>query len=101
VQDRGVAVQHLEDEQVDRDDRIELPLAPAVPGRAAGVEDRVAREQLTEMPLDSGGRRGDALSHPWPPVRCCREATPLSQEASVRASAPNARGGAGLWLFLM
>ena len=96
VQDGRVAVQDLKDEQVYGDDRIELALSPAVPCGETRVDDYAVGKELAELPLDPKRRGRDALSHPWPPVRRCREETPLSQEAFVRASISNARGGAEL-----
>jgi hypothetical protein len=40
----------------------------------------MAGKKVTKVPLDLSGAGSDAVSHPWPPVKGCREATPLSQE---------------------
>ncbi len=55
---RGVAVEDLEQEQVDDGDGVEQAGSPGVPGDAAGVEDGGAIELGGEVLLDLSGSSG-------------------------------------------
>ncbi len=79
-------MEDLQDEQMDRDDRIELPLAKAMGRLAANVENHIGGNKPTEPALEAKAARSESVGHPWPPVKGCREETPLWQEAFVRAS---------------
>jgi hypothetical protein len=98
---RGIAAENLQDEQVERNDGIEAASAENMRRLATSAENDLGGKQPAELPLDLRGGTSEGNRHPWPPVKGCREATPLSQEAFVRASVRKARQGAELWLIIM
>src|SRR4029078_5283319 len=63
VPDGGVAVDHLQHEQVHRLDRPEHALPPAVARAAAGLADRLVRHERPHVLLDPRQRAGDT-GHP-------------------------------------
>jgi hypothetical protein len=68
-------VEDLEDEQMNRDNRIGPALASGVARRAAGIENALIRQKGMRVFLDSLKGTRDR-SHPWPPVVGCAP-TPL------------------------
>jgi hypothetical protein len=68
VADGGVAVDHLQDEQVQRLDRPELAFPPLMPLRQASPADGLVGHERAHVILDPRQRAGDTLCHPWPPV---------------------------------
>ena len=69
VRDRRVAVQDLDQEQPQRDQRRQEPLAPQVPAGAALLLDLPADEKIPAQRLAAEpGQRVRDRSHPWPPV---------------------------------
>jgi len=64
--DRAVAREHLDHEQVHRDDRVEDPVPPAVLGELAGIGDPLGIEQDRGVALEALNGRSDT-GHPWPP----------------------------------
>jgi hypothetical protein len=77
VRQRGVEVQHLKNEQVQRLDGIKLPASPHVPRLTAGVQHHGVGKELLKIALDPLQDGGDSGSHPWPPVGWWRKHLPV------------------------
>jgi hypothetical protein len=69
---RRVAVEDLEDEQVQRGHRVEDSFAPGVADRRTGLANRCGRQPVGDVRLDSANRRVETTGHPWPPVGVMR-----------------------------
>ena len=53
MSDGRVEVEDLQDEQMQRGDRVELAFAPVVADLAAGIEDFLVRQERLQVLLDS------------------------------------------------
>jgi hypothetical protein len=63
-----VAVQDLQQEEVNRRHRIEHPLAPTVSCFQAELPDRLRLQIAGYISLDPPQHMSDIRNHPWPPV---------------------------------
>jgi len=98
----GVAVEHLEDEDLDRNDGVEQARAPRVPGFSADLGDVFFREYASQIGLDLPQGVGDTR-HPWPPV-CGVEVdnnTNIMPRGHNLRKAHNSCNNKGLWHNLM
>ena len=68
VLDRGIAVENLQNKELEGENRPQLAFPPAMAGLTTGLLDQGVGQMRLEILLDSPQSACDS-SHPWPPVK--------------------------------
>src|SRR4051794_1607667 len=98
--DGGVAIEHLQQEQLDCLGRVKHALAPHVArGRETLVDPLGSAQTSQRIGFDSSQRGGDD-GHPWPPLsKGDFKTSPFSQEAALFHNIAVTRAGARTYVL--